>query len=379
MEIHELAVVAAVVGASGYAAYVLGRRRHDPTPPAERATEASPSMPPEPPPPKTAPPKAETSEEAPKADAGVEPAKATPTAEAAASVPTLAYEEDTDVDPTRVGITAGVSMDVPVLRVVHDADADVDEPTRVDNVFLLYATAQTDPGLRRKRNEDSLLTRADDGLFVVADGMGGHRGGAFASTLAVETIGRAYRDRSFIGNPHAELPAAASELARALHMANTAIFQAAKAKELAGMGTTICAALFSPKKERLYIAHVGDSRLYRLRDGVLTQITSDHTMSVFGVTGPESAHLSRAVGIWPAVPIDIVFAVPLPNDVYLLCSDGLTKMLSDETIGTVLRAEEEPEKAVERLIFFANAHGGKDNITVILIRLAPTASQRPKS
>jgi protein phosphatase len=135
------------------------------------------------------------------------------------------------------------------------------------------------------------------------------------------------------------------------------------------MGTTVVCARFSPTKRRLHIGHVGDSRCYRLRDGIFKQLTADHTMAELGMTGPESANLSRAVGIWSTVPIDVVVGAPLPSDIYLLCSDGLTKMLDDERIAHVLRTEEDPQAAVDRLIFFANARGGKDNITVILVRV----------
>jgi serine/threonine protein phosphatase PrpC len=155
-------------------------------------------------------------------------------------------------------------------------------------------------------------------------------------------------------------------------MANAAILETAKSQpELEGMGTTVCAARFSANKQRVFIGHVGDSRCYRLRDGVFEQMTADHTMADHGVKGPGAAHLSRAVGIWPTVPIDVVMGVPLEDDVYLLCSDGLTKMLKDETIATVLKSEIDPKTAVERLVLFANSHGGKDNITVILIRVVP--------
>jgi protein phosphatase len=135
------------------------------------------------------------------------------------------------------------------------------------------------------------------------------------------------------------------------------------------MGTTLCAARFTPDKHRLYVGHVGDSRCYRVRDGVMKQMTNDHTMADYGVTGPEGAHLSRALGVWPTVPIDVIMAKPVLGDLYLICSDGLTKMISDGTIATQLLHEEDPKAAVERLVFFANAHGGKDNITVILLRI----------
>jgi PPM family protein phosphatase len=290
------------------------------------------------------------------------------------------YAEDDDVEPTKIGVRPPrrAIYQPPVQRIVYDEDAAFDEPTHAELLFLVSATAQTDTGLRRKRNEDSVLVLESAGLFVVADGMGGYRGGELASQLAVTTIGDAFRRHAFEGEPHENIPVQASELARSIQMANAAILETAKQRpELEGMGTTLCAARFSPNKKRVFLGHVGDSRCYRLRDGVLTQMTADHTMADHGVQGPESAHLSRAVGIWPTVPIDIIMAVPLPHDVYLLCSDGLTKMLNDEIIANVLRAEEDLKAAVERLILFANSRGGKDNITVVLVRVVPP-DWRPK-
>ncbi len=312
------------------------------------------------------------------------PAPAPVAAPPVAAEPALAkleYEEDSDIDPTKVGGGPAPKPPVyqpPVQRIVYDEDAGTDEPTRTESLFLVSATAQTDTGLRRKRNEDSLLVLESSSLFVVADGMGGYRGGELASQLAVKTMADAYRSGTFDGTPHENVPTHASELARAIQMANAKILETAKAKpELEGMGTTLCAARFSGNKKRLYIGHVGDSRCYRLRDGVMKQMTADHTMADHGVKGPESAHLSRAVGIWPTVPIDIIMAIPLADDIYLLCSDGLTKMLPDEMIRHVLRSEEDLKGAVERLILFANSRGGKDNITVVLIRVVPP-DWRPK-
>jgi protein phosphatase len=304
-----------------------------------------------------------------------EPAAAAPKASEDLGLAKMEYEEDDEIDPTKVGGGPAPKPPVyqpPVKRIVYDEDAATDEPTRTESLFLVSATAQTDTGLRRKRNEDSVLVLESSSLFVVADGMGGYRGGELASQLAVKTIANAFKSRTFDGQAHDSVPTHASELARAIQMANAAILETAKAKpELEGMGTTLCAARFSSNKKRLYIGHVGDSRCYRLREGVLKQMTADHTMADHGVKGPESAHLSRAVGIWPTVPIDIVMAVPMPDDVYLICSDGLTKMLSDEMIAQVLRSEEDLKPAVERLILFANSRGGKDNITVVLVRVVP--------
>src|SRR5262249_41246838 len=161
-------------------------------------------------------------------------------------------------------------------------------------------------------------------------GMGGHRGGQYASKLAVQTMNDAFEKQAFEAAPHPDIPVQASELARAIQMSNSSILEeAARRPELKGMGTRICAARFTKDKRRLYVGHVGDSRCYRLRNGVMKQMTADHTMADYGVAGPEGSHLSRALGVWPTVPIDIVMAAPMLDDVYLLCSDGLTKMLPD--------------------------------------------------
>jgi protein phosphatase len=315
------------------------------------------------------------------------PASAAPSssgrlADLATSVPslvtTLDYEEDDAVEPTMVGRAASAPpskrriVQPPVKRIIFDDGAATEEPPRAEPLFLVHATAQTDKGLRRKRNEDSLGVLESKNLFIVADGMGGYAGGDRASALSVDTMMDAFRSNTFEGPVHADIPREASDLARAIQMANATIEEEVqKRRALAGMGTTVCAAVFSPNKSRLYIGHVGDSRCYRLRDGLFKQITADHTMAELGVKGPEGQHLSRAVGIWPTVTIDIVMAVPRTGDAYLLCSDGLTKMLPDDIIGNVLRNEDDPKAAVERLIFFANARGGKDNITVILVRVVP--------
>jgi protein phosphatase len=287
-----------------------------------------------------------------------------------------------EVDPTVVGRGPAPKPPVyqpPVQRIVYDDDAAEDDPTSAETLFLISAQAQTDKGLRRKRNEDSVLVLESSSLFVVADGMGGYSGGEVASGLAVKTIAEAYRSGTFDGPPHGNVPVRASELARAIQMANAAILETAKASpELEGMGTTLCAARFSGNKKRIYIGHVGDSRCYRLRDGVMVQMTADHTMADQGVKGPASAHLSRAVGVWPTVPIDIVMGVPVAEDVYLICSDGLTKMLPDERIAEVLRTEEDLKGAVERLISSANERGGKDNVTVVVVRVVAPSALRDK-
>jgi protein phosphatase len=159
-------------------------------------------------------------------------------------------------------------------------------------------------------------------------------------------------------------------------MANETIFHTARCyPRLAGMGTTVCAARFSPNKQRLYVAHVGDSRIYRVRKGAMRQMTADHTMADLGVSGNGGTLLSRAVGVWPKVQIDVVLGKPLPGDVYLLCSDGLTKMVTDGQIARMLQ-QESPKAAAAQLIEAANAGGGEDNVTVIVVRVESAHASR---
>ncbi len=286
-------------------------------------------------------------------------------------VPRIDVEDDDDVEPTKVGRFVKEDAIQPMVeKIVFDDGADKVPEGGPARLLIVFALSQTDVGKRRKQNEDSLLVLEGQSVYAVADGMGGHRGGQYASKLAVKTLGEAFESKMFDAAPHKELASEASELARAIQMANSAIFHEAKLRaELTGMGTTLCAVRFTEDKRRLFVGHVGDSRCYRLRDGVMKQLTNDHTMADYGVAGPEGAHLSRALGVWPTVPIDVIMAEPKLGDVYLLCSDGLTKMVPDTTIATQLLHEEDPKAAVERLVFFANAAGGKDNITIILLRV----------
>jgi serine/threonine protein phosphatase PrpC len=282
-------------------------------------------------------------------------------------LPRFDNEEDEELEPTKMGAVVTDAPIQPVVeKIVFDEGADTPEGPALN--VAIYALGQTDPGKRRKQNQDAFVLVPQASVFVVADGMGGHRGGQRASLLAVETIGAAFEQKKFDAAPHTNIPLEASELARSIQMANTAIFhEAQRHRDLAGMGTTLVAARFTEDKRQVFIGHVGDSRAYRLRDGVLKQMTADHTMADYGVTGPEGAHLSRALGVWPTVPIDLIMATPKQGDIYLICSDGLTKMIPDGTIATQLSHEENPKAAIERLIFFANAHGGKDNVTVVLL------------
>ena len=302
-------------------------------------------------------------------------------------------DEDDDITIVTLGPLAGAMMptlpmsafdddeDFPqpgpeAVPIVYDQDATDDEPTRIEALILVSAAGQTDTGQRRKKNEDSYVILDDQNLFVVADGMGGHAGGEVASKIAVDTIAAAFKANTFAGERYANVPRRGSELALAVQMANEAIYARAKVEhDLEGMGTTVVAARFSPNKQRLYIGHVGDSRCYRLRDGELRQVTTDHTMGASGITGPLADRLERAVGIAPAVKVDVIIARPLPNDLYLLCSDGLSKMVELERMREILVADKNNlDKSASNLVAEANAVGGRDNITVILVQVKSPAT-----
>ncbi len=261
---------------------------------------------------------------------------------------------------------------VSTVDVMYEEDAHPEEVTFPSARMLVHAAGQSDQGRERSRNEDSMLVFPDRSLFVVADGMGGHKGGNVASALAVDTLRAAFEKNVFTGQTEssAPVPPRALELARGIQMANQAILERAQGDEtLANMGTTVVAARFSPNKQRVYVGHVGDSRCYRLRGTTLLQLTQDHTMSELGVKGPDAAALYQAVGVFPQIAIDVIIDKPRANDVYLLCSDGLSKMAKDEDIRVALVAESSLESRVRGLIELANERGGKDNVTVILIQI----------
>src|SRR5262249_10270694 len=151
----------------------------------------------------------------------------------------------------------------------------------------------TDPGLKRKHNEDAYTILENHHLFVIADGMGRHAAGEVASQLCVEAIGEAFNTGEF-GKADRHLPKRANRIRGAILLANDRILAAARENDAyAGMGTTVVGAYFSPNNQRVYIAHVGDSRCYRYRDGKFTQLTTDHTLGAAGITGKSAAVLSR--------------------------------------------------------------------------------------
>ncbi len=222
----------------------------------------------------------------------------------------------------------------------------------------------TDIGHVREGNEDTYLVM--DPLFVVADGMGGHRGGEVASRLAVETMEHLFERGQ-------------GTLAELVQEANRAVFERSMLdRAVAGMGTTLTAALV--EGETVHLAHVGDSRAYLLRDGTLRQVTDDHTLVHRMVqegeltpaqarTHPHRSILTRSIGVDVIVEVDDLTFPARVGDRLLLCSDGLTDMLDDPQIERILREAPTPETAVQALVHDANQAGGVDNITALLIQL----------
>jgi PPM family protein phosphatase len=289
----------------------------------------------------------------------------------------LVDEEHELADITKMADSDGAapSNSEPVLRFEGDAQEIPAEKSGPGDLVATTAAGHTDRGTMRRRNEDTFLIDSELGLYAIADGMGGYAGGDVAARIACQQVREGIRAPGPIRASEA-VPVAAQEIIAAIDRANGHIYEMAKeASEFHGMGATIVAARFSRRSNRVYIAHVGDSRCYRLRAGVFKQLTEDHTLGAAGVTGPYATHLRRAVGREPNVKVDVVVDTPVPEDVYLLCSDGLTKMVPDEEIVKLLAQRivtaeldgDELKLAADALILAANAAGGYDNITVVLV------------
>lgn len=278
---------------------------------------------------------------------------------------------DEDEDEIFDDETTTTNGEEAVVPIVFDEEAAMEEPTRQQAFFLVSAVGQSSTGKRRHRNEDSYLMLNEPRLYAIADGMGGYFGGDVASKMAVEAVQEAMQASSKKLFEH--LPRRASEVAQAMLIANLKVWERARLDEkLEGMGTTFVCARFSPRKERVYIGHVGDSRCYRLRDGELTQVTTDHTLeNKTGAKGPMGTRLTRAIGVQPRVEVDVIIGRPRVGDTYLLCSDGLNKMVSDEKIREILIEAETADAAVEELVQAANDAGGKDNVTAIVVDVEP--------
>jgi PPM family protein phosphatase len=236
----------------------------------------------------------------------------------------------------------------------------------------LSAAARSDVGKRRTANEDAYALAPALGLYLVADGMGGHVAGQLASRLAAEHTVEALE---LVADRTATLT---EKLRYCVGAANHHVFATARDKpEVAGMGTTLVAVLAGGG--RIALAHVGDSRAYLVRGGRIRQLTDDHSLVAELVRRreitPDAAHghphrhvLTRAVGVRRSVDPDLAELTPAPGDVIVLCSDGLTTHVEDPEIAALVAAETDLEQACERLVALANARGGEDNITVALVR-----------
>ena len=249
----------------------------------------------------------------------------------------------------------------------------------------IHITGLTDAGVVRDHNEDSISSNADLGLAVLADGMGGHKGGEVASALAVDTILKSLSESLSnikTGEIDDETGYSLESMAieAAIKQANTIIYQASqKNKQYEGMGTTIVVLLFYDN--RITIAHVGDSRLYRVRDNHLELMTRDHTLLQElvdrGFYTPEEAQeslnknlVTRAVGVSPTVDIDLTEDMAAVGDIYLLCSDGLNDMISDDLIeDCIINFKDNLDTVASELINQAKQHGGKDNVSTLLAKV----------
>ena len=237
----------------------------------------------------------------------------------------------------------------------------------------------TDVGLARDHNEDSILWDNDMGLALLADGMGGHNAGEVASAMAVDQVRAALRERLLGRQSGDECEECESAVFNAVTFANQQIFDHSQQHlECAGMGTTMALALL--QGDNLTLAHVGDSRIYRLRGGALQQITSDHSLVQElvdnGYLSQEEARLSvsknlitRALGIGAEVEVEVSKQPVEVGDLYLLCSDGLTDLVADEEIQAILKKDDALDDIARGLVSLANERGGSDNISVILMHL----------
>jgi len=252
----------------------------------------------------------------------------------------------------------------------------------------------TDVGRKRKHNEDAYALDVNEGLFIVADGMGGHAAGEVAAKITVETIGEfiaATRQKEEATWPFRydhQLQFNSNRLAIAIEKANERVMAAVAAQPwLKGMGTTVVAGLLNEKT--LSLAHVGDSRAYLFRDGTLTRLTDDHSwvheQVTAGILTEEEAKshplknvVTRALGGGPSVSPDLQELTFQAGDEFIFCSDGLTTMLSDEEIHSSVDGEREPQSLCRKLVDTANERGGVDNITVVVVRVPEATGPKTK-
>jgi PPM family protein phosphatase len=246
--------------------------------------------------------------------------------------------------------------------------------------------SKTDPGRARENNEDSAAFDEATCLGVLADGMGGYNAGEIASGMATAFI----KSEMARWLSEAGKQAKIKEVRRALEIcvdnANRSIFNAASSNsQYSGMGTTLVVAVF--QDSRVMLGHIGDSRCYRLRGNELAQITKDHSLLQeqidAGMLTQEEAATStyknlvtRALGVEDAVALELNEHLVAPGDLYVMCSDGLSDMVGDAEIASILESQATIEQKAERLVAAANEHGGRDNITVLMVQAAAGSAKR---
>jgi serine/threonine protein phosphatase PrpC len=239
--------------------------------------------------------------------------------------------------------------------------------------------AVTDPGRRRRQNEDAFVREPP--LFAVADGMGGAQAGEIASRLAAAALRQPSDDESGDGR---------KRVVELIQEANRRVYERSSEDEaVSGMGTTMTVALV--EDSAVWIGHVGDSRAYRVREGSLEQLTEDHSLVAelvrSGKLSPEEAEIhpqrsviTRALGTDPDVDVDVFSVSPEPGDLFMICSDGLTAMVTDDTILEIIEDHRDDlDRSARRLVDAANRGGGEDNITVVLFEIAQAEVAQPEA
>jgi PPM family protein phosphatase len=255
---------------------------------------------------------------------------------------------------------------------------------RPSAALTLKAAGRTDIGKRRQHNEDVVLVREDLGLFVVADGAGGHNAGEVASALAARSMENYFGATIRATHELPEfnrlgMPNGARRLSSAVHKANRDVVEIARTSpKHRGMGTTVVAACFSPRSGLMHVAHVGDSRCYRMRDGDFELLTQDHSLLTDVIEQrPELDDdvlsrlpkniVTRAIGLDGQLRVSIRSFSVVEGDRYLLCSDGLSGPVPASEMATLLAQGESPQGICDALIALANQHGGPDNIAALII------------
>jgi PPM family protein phosphatase len=254
------------------------------------------------------------------------------------------------------------------------------------------AAGMSDVGLQREHNEDSFAVVPQHELFIVADGMGGHRAGDVASRIASESITEFFRrtaadDVTWPFHFDSDLTDDENRLMTAIRLANRQIYEhSVSSRDLRGMGTTVVGALFNADKAVMYVGHVGDSRAYRIREGAISQLTRDHSLlndylaAMPDMPDDQKSELpknviTRALGMQDSVEVDLVSDESHPGDLYVLCSDGLSGMVSDEDICRAVLENPRPDLACRRLVKMANENGGEDNVTAVVIRIVEESAR----